>query len=76
MPSNHTTIGAWVNSKLSGICCVLHINESGLIPISNILYVVANPVHGLLGRTRSEEHLQKSYKESMKSKTKQKTSEL
>ena len=40
MPSNHTTIGAWVNSKLSGICCVLHVNESGLvIPISNILSV-------------------------------------
>ena len=36
-----------------------------------LLHVVANPVHCLLDRTRSEEHLQ-SYNESMKTKTKQK----
>ena len=36
------------------------------------MYVVANPVRGLLHRKRSEEHLQ-SFNESMETKTKQKT---
>ena len=39
-----------------------------------VIYVVANPVHGLLDRERSEEYLQ-SYNENMKTKTKQKTRE-
>ena len=33
----------------------------------SVIYVVANPVHGLLDWTRSEEHLQ-SYNESIKAK--------
>ena len=44
--------------------------KTGVIP-SNILYGVANPVHGLLDSTRSEEHLQ-SYNESMKTKQNEK----
>ena len=42
--------------------------------LNPVLYVVANPVHGLLDRTRSEEHLQ-SYNEALKTKTKQQTRE-
>ena len=36
-----------------------------------VIYVVANPVHGILDRTISKEHLQ-SYSESTKTKTKTK----
>ena len=58
--------GWWYNS-----CCVLHtkLTNRALYPV--VMYVVANPVHGLLDdRTRSEEHLQ-SYNESIKTKIKQ-----
>ena len=37
-----------------------------------VICVVVNPVRGLLDGARSEEHLQKSYNESMKTKTKTK----
>ena len=58
--------GCWYNS-----CCVLHINQSGLI-LSNIRGCHSSPVHVSIGQDKIEEYLQ-SYNESMK--TKQKTRE-
>ena len=56
--------GSWYKS-----CCVLDIKltNRALCPV---IYVVANPVHGLPDRTRSEDHLQ-SCNESMNTKNKQ-----
>ena len=54
----------------SSCCCFLHINRSGLNHTRYpVIYVVANPVRGLLGRKISEELLPSSNESRRKTQT-------
>ena len=75
----HTILSYIICDSMSKIICIVDIINGSIdrasypIIIYCTYYVVANPVHLLLDRTMSEEHLQTlSYNESMKEKTKQK----